>query len=236
MKLTTEEPADPLHSNATDHSVAIAKSVFGAVPIAGPFFCELIGIIPGQRNDRLADYARSLDERLSNVEQLTADARDGLAPERVRLFEEGGLAAQRSTSAERIERIARIVAEGLLSDEKKAMDQARVLRLLASIDDYELALLIHFASTTGQSDILDSLVPSGDFALSFATSDDGGEVVDEETVRRIAFRRLSQLDLVVRDSSKISLDDLESREPNLYRLSREGRYFLRAIGAASGGE
>jgi hypothetical protein len=219
-----------LTANNTDYGVAFAKSVVGVVPVAGPFFSELVGLIPGQRADRVVAYVRALGVRVHQLEELVDLAKLDKARERVRLFELGGQAAQGATSDERIDRIVHIVAEGLSADEKTALDQARVLRLLSSIDDYKLALLVDFAINSGDLDFSYEKRPKGDFSLSSSTSDDSEEQIEQETVRRLAFRRLSQLDLVVRDSNRISIDDLESREPNLYRMSREGKYFLKAIG------
>ena len=60
-----------LLSTSTNDIIASAiKSFVGTVPYAGPLFAEVVRlVIPQQRMDRIAAYARSLDARFSKSEQ-----------------------------------------------------------------------------------------------------------------------------------------------------------------------
>jgi len=61
---------DQLKAQTNDYITSGLKLIAGATPVAGPLLAEIIGsVIPNQRMDRIADFARKLDERISNLEQ-----------------------------------------------------------------------------------------------------------------------------------------------------------------------
>ena len=60
----------PLSANRIDVAAVIARATVGAVPFIGSLLAEVVDqIIPHQRLDRLADFARALGERLALVEE-----------------------------------------------------------------------------------------------------------------------------------------------------------------------
>ncbi|MCK7460308.1 hypothetical protein [Idiomarina aminovorans] len=68
VKSTNRLP-DELKPSSTDYTVSGLKSVLGAVPVAGSLLSEIAGtVIPNQRVDRIADFARKLELRVSHLE------------------------------------------------------------------------------------------------------------------------------------------------------------------------
>ena len=89
-------PENELEKNKTDLLTLAAKSVFGALPVAGPLLSELIGnLIPDQRIDRLVKYIIELERKLSDLsaERIRELLKDS---ECIDLFEEGFVQASPS--------------------------------------------------------------------------------------------------------------------------------------------
>jgi len=131
----------PLGETGRDRLVALGKGAIGAIPYAGSILAEIVTqFIPVQRMERLEEYCRRLEERLSRLEagDLNERMKD---PERIDLFEEGAIQSARASSAERRAYIARIVAEGLTGDQQAAIDARRILKLLAEVDDDQIVIL-----------------------------------------------------------------------------------------------
>ena len=124
--------SDEISSNATDYAVAIAKSALGAVPIAGPFLAELAGtVIPRQRADRLADFARGLATNLNALDQDVLRVK--LTNENFTdLVENGAREAVRAVSAERRQYVAHPVSAGLTEDKVLFTESKHLLRMLAN--------------------------------------------------------------------------------------------------------
>ena len=124
-----------------DHLTSVIKSVVGAVPVAGPFLCEVAGVVvPNQRIDRLAKFAQELADRLGAVEDdvLRSQLKDENFTE---LVEESMRQASRSTSDERRKYIASILANGIKSDDVDYIETKHLLRLLGEINDIEVVWL-----------------------------------------------------------------------------------------------
>ena len=133
--------SDSLSSNATDYAVTLAKSVLGATPIVGSFLAELAGtIIPQQRADRLADFARGLASKLGTIDQdiLRAKLTDENFTD---LFEEGAREAVRAVSTERREYVAQLVSSGLTEAKVSYVESKHLLRILSQLNDIEIIWL-----------------------------------------------------------------------------------------------
>lgn len=151
-----------LRESAADKAVAgsqlVSSIIDAVVPGAGGFFGLLVGqIIPNQRADRLAEFATRLSRRLHIAEgavehlneQFEALARS-LSAEQIALFEDGAIAAARATSQDRIEGVAKIVAEGLSADDVKAIDQRRLLNLISDLSDEDIVVLTSYSYALGR--------------------------------------------------------------------------------------
>lgn len=137
----TESAKPELGSTTTDLIASFAKVGAGQLPIVGSLVSEVVGnIIPNQRVDRIAEFVRLLDERVSDVEQSLLTERFK-QPEVVDVLEDAFIQAARATSQERLEHIANIVANGISPDELNTAETKRMLWLLGQLNDSEVILL-----------------------------------------------------------------------------------------------
>ncbi|USX28562.1 hypothetical protein NHH73_09875 [Oxalobacteraceae bacterium OTU3CINTB1] len=143
---------DKLDENATDYVVSATKSALGMVPFAGSLLAELAGsIIPKQRMDRLIDYARKLEHRLSALDQ---DAiRIKLSDENFTdLLEESARQAAQAITDERREYLAALLASGVSEDRVSFVESRHLLRLLSQINDIEVIWLRFYSHRTLNGD------------------------------------------------------------------------------------
>lgn len=145
----SDEIHPSLRKNASDHAHELLLALSSAVDVAAPgwgsSFGYLVGeVIPNRRPDRIARFLTKLvhklellDQRCSILEQLSA--------EKAALFEDGGREAVRSTSDDRIDRVAEIVASGMVGDDLETALRRDLLALFASLSDGELASLAAYA-------------------------------------------------------------------------------------------
>lgn len=137
----SQEEMPPLGETWRDRAVSLAKGGVGLIPVAGGILAELVSVvIPNQRMDRLEDYVRRLNERLSAEDEAAARERMS-GPEAIDLFEDGAAQAVRALSDERKAYIASIVATGLSGDERERLEAKRLLSLLREIDDDQVIIL-----------------------------------------------------------------------------------------------
>ena len=142
-----------LKKNKTDLLTSAAKSVFGALPVAGPLLSELIGnLIPDQRIDRLSKYITELESKLSDLstERIRELLKDS---ECIDLFEEGFVQASRAITDKRQSQIASVVRNGL-DDESIAYSESKyVLKLLQELNEQEIIWLrYHLHPTIGDDE------------------------------------------------------------------------------------
>lgn len=137
-----EEHSTPkLGASATDISVSTAKAFLGLIPFVGAPLAELIGLtVPNQRLDRIADYVVQLEKRIANFD-VEQNERVAGGPAHIDLFEEGALRATRATTAERRAQIAAIVAKGLSSNDRQAIEAKRLLDIFSALDQDDVVML-----------------------------------------------------------------------------------------------
>jgi len=132
-----------LDANRTDRVAALTRSLAGLVPGFGAMIGEVLAaLIPNQRIDRLADYFRSLHDKVGALAGDISVIRERLEePERLEIFEDGMVQAARSPSVERRERIASVVARGLSEDEFEYERVKKILNTLRDLTDSEIIVL-----------------------------------------------------------------------------------------------
>ena len=141
-----KKPLPPqLQSQPTDLAAAVWRALGGSVPGAGALVAELAcSIIPNQRLDRIAIFAARTAEKLTeltgNLDDLEAQIRS-LSDQKRALFQEGAAAAANALGQERIERIARLVAEGMTSTDETAELERQLVDLLSRLSDADLAVV-----------------------------------------------------------------------------------------------
>ena len=105
----------PLNMQKVDYVLSAAKAALSCIPFAGSLLTELAGtIIPNQRIDRIANFAKSLETRISRIEQdfVNNQLKDESFTD---LLEEGLRQAARSLTDERREYIAALISNSLTS-------------------------------------------------------------------------------------------------------------------------
>lgn len=139
-------------------------------PVVGPFFNELIEeVIPNQRQERVAKYLTRLGGRLQVMEVRLEDLAKTRTPEQVALFEEGARASTRSTSEKAIERIARVVAEGIDAEAFTVDQQRRLVEVLESLSDSDVVILV--ALSQGAPPTIPLLTPEELAAIDDTTAE-----------------------------------------------------------------
>jgi hypothetical protein len=139
---------EPIKAQAIDYVTSGAKAVLGVVPFAGSLLAEIAGsIIPRQRVDRIADFAAKLEARIHHLEE--GDVRANLNNEEFTdLVEEAMRQAARSTTKERRDYLASLVAKSLSSGAIEHAESKHLMRLLGELNDVEILWLRFFHAPT----------------------------------------------------------------------------------------
>ena len=139
----TDDVHPILRPTAADRSASVLRVLGSLLPpgISGVFLELITSVIPHQREERLVRYLTVVGRRLRAAEGKLEEVSSRLGPEGLALFEDGAQAAVRATTEERIDRIARIVAEGMSGSEATAEQQREILQLLNSVTDADLIYL-----------------------------------------------------------------------------------------------
>ncbi|MFO9453186.1 hypothetical protein SDB20_01885 [Legionella pneumophila serogroup 1] len=133
-----------LDKDKTDSITAMIKGVFGTVPYIGSILSEVFcQIIPNQRIDRVAQFAKELDKRVTHLEQ------DKLklifkSPEFIHLLEDSIVQVTRARSEQRISYIATLLAKGVSEKEIEYYQIKKYLDLLTELIDIEVIILGSF--------------------------------------------------------------------------------------------
>jgi len=234
---------DSISPTAADYAVSLAKSVLGVVPIAGPFLAELAGtVIPRQRADRLADFARGLSHKLGALDQDLL--REKLTNENFTdLLEDGAREAVRAVSAERRAYVAQLVASGLTEEKVTYVESKHLLRIMAQLNDIEIIWLRFYDYNLMNGDEAFRTKHGAILQPIAATLGSGPDVIDQEALQKNYVEHLVSLGLIIRP---IKMDS-KTRQPifdshlgewqyQSRRTSTLGKLLLRQIGIASGGD
>lgn len=222
-----------LGSSGEDRIAAVVKSVGGAVPWVGSAIVELVSnIIPNQRIDRVERYLGMLTQELSRLESGLSGS-ILVEPENVALLEDGMFQAARSTTDERREYIAKVVAKGISAEERRKVHSRRILSLLGDIDDEELMILDAYADRAKEK--FERVRPP----VTSLGSDQSA--IDTEALYEAGRDKLERLGLL-RFNQKFDKDtgqmefDLRGRRRGSYRITRLGVLLLKSIGITNDGE
>lgn len=142
-----------LDINSTDLLTSFSKSALSIVPIAGPFLSEIVGtIIPNQRIDRLIEYIKELDKRISKIQ--IEQAEEFIKNEEfIDLIEESFIQASRAITSERRQYIASIIENGIKDEAINFLQSKYLLKLLSELNDVEIIWLLSYAYPVKESDI-----------------------------------------------------------------------------------
>lgn len=136
-----KKDTEVLAPQTADYVALAAKAVLGATPIVGSLLVELAGVVvPNQRIDRIAEFARDLETKITRLEQAFVQSQlDN--PEFSSLLEEGLQQAARAVSSGRRAQIAELIARSLGGQEIAYAESEHLLRLLRDLNDVEIIRL-----------------------------------------------------------------------------------------------
>ncbi|AXA34753.1 hypothetical protein IB678_02350 [Francisella adeliensis] len=143
LKEVDEKIMPNLQENKIDKVVKGLKITSSLCPYAGGLFSEIItNIIPNQRIDRMVEFLKILDTKLSKYGESMANLEKKLEkPESIELFEEAMWQSSRAISKERKEYIASILAKGLSNDQLEEIQNSVLLNILSQLNDNEIIIL-----------------------------------------------------------------------------------------------
>ena len=140
--MSTVSDSKALDTRSADYVATALRAVMGSVPIVGPLFGELAGVVvPNQRMERIAKFAEELDRRL-RVLEAADDITDRLGNEHFAdLLEEGIRQAARSLSDDRRQYLAALVVNSLTTQNIEYSESRHLLRMLNELSDVEIIWL-----------------------------------------------------------------------------------------------
>ncbi|HEY2982426.1 MAG TPA: hypothetical protein VGJ22_14675 [Anaerolineales bacterium] len=119
----------------------IAKGIISGIPLVGPVAAEVFWeVLPNKRLDRIEQVLDELGQRLSDVEPERV-RRQMLEPVFVDLLDEGVRQATRTSSDQRLQEIAAVLAGGIREGDVAELDRKFLLHLLDELNDTEVLLL-----------------------------------------------------------------------------------------------
>jgi hypothetical protein len=139
--MKNDEILPSLKTTTSDYAVSAAKAALGAIPFVGSLLAEVAGtVIPNQRIDRVVKFARTLEDRIAEMDRDFVRAQ--ITNENFTdLLEEGIRQAARSLSDERRQYLSSVIAKGLSSDDIEFFESKHLLRILGEINDVEVIIL-----------------------------------------------------------------------------------------------
>lgn len=129
-----------LETNSTDYLVSALKGVLGVIP-AGSVIGELLQVIPNQRMDRLIEFTKIMNNKLSTIEQDLF--RQKALNENFSMLLEEAITKHviSAVSNERKEYIASLIVNSLSLEDLELLASKHLLKLLGEINDAEVIWL-----------------------------------------------------------------------------------------------
>ncbi len=238
----TNDDMPNLDTNLSDVGAMIVRSTVGVIPFAGPILTEVItNLIPRQRQDRIVDYVRRLNEKTQQLDQKVFQSSASTA-EGIDLFEDGAFQSARASSEERREYIANVVAYGLSGEDKERIEAKRMLNLLEQVDDQQIIMLLSSHENHLFDDEFRSIHEEAlNHPRSHLQSDE--REIDQEAIYEMAYDQLFKLGLLKRQFKMPKQSASPSFDPKtgtLKMLGKSitpiGRLLLKRIGLTSAQE
>jgi len=233
---TSNDSVDPLANSRIDNAAALARAVFGAAPVVGSALTELVSsVIPNQRVDRLARFARELETRLGALgeEVMRLKLRDESLTS---LVEEAMRHVVRSTTQERIRYIAALVSNGINKEQISYAETEHLLRILGELNDVEVIWLRGYLNETIGSDKAFRELHKAVLEPVRAFIGSDRSVLDKAALQESYKQHLASLGLLAaryrpdRQLARSSVADPgKSLEIAGYRITSLGRLLLRSI-------
>lgn len=143
-----------LNENKTDKLVKTINATFGEIPIIGGALVELLSsVIPNQRIDRMVEFIKILNEKLTSQEQELLKSQ--ILDENFNgLLQDVIDSTIKTIGKERKNHFAKIVQSGLTSNKEELIELRLITRILKEINDIEMIILkYHSIRTSNESSI-----------------------------------------------------------------------------------
>lgn len=230
-ELIPREERDSLDTRPVDLATSVVRSVAGALPVIGPALAELTAAISGQRIDRIADFAKNLDVRLSRVELTLVESR-AVGPECGYLLEESLRDAEHAVSGDRRAQIAEIVSRSLSTEQVSHAEARHLLSILRDLNDVEIVRLGAYCHPIGYDG---SGRDYHDAHREVLEPRKASYVSPQEEKDRVTFQRsydqhLERLDLIAEMESSVVGRKLAPHNIPSYQLTDLGGLLCRQIG------
>jgi hypothetical protein len=142
----TDEIHPLLKKQAADYAAELLKAVTSPFDLVFPGSSKIVDFLVDQvlprREERFATFITELSRRLKDLEQRLGVGCFGLwSSEKQALFEDGARVAIKALSPERIDHVAKIVAEGLTEDDAGAARTRLFLDLIGELSDVDLIVM-----------------------------------------------------------------------------------------------
>jgi hypothetical protein len=207
--MSNEITIEDLAPNHTDFLTGYAKGGLGAIPYFGALFGEVIGqIIPHQRVDRIVAFLGILDKKFEQLKIEFAVIESKLKNEEyINLFEEGIWQAARTSSQERKEHIASLLANSLSDEALNEIQQGVLLSLLGELNDIEILILYqHTMKARNNKEFQEKYqdILRGPFAHLGADE----ETINQSTIHNTYKEKLIRLNLLKREYKALKKGEL----------------------------
>ena len=235
--MTTDSDSRELHTTSVDYVVNALRAIVGPLPIVGPLFSELAGVVvPNQRIERIAKFASELERRLRSLEAANAITGRLQSDHFADLLEEGVRQASRSLSDERRQYLAALIVNGLSTQDIEYSESRHLLRALDQMSDVEVVWLRFYREPTIGGDEEFRKRHESILAPAIAALSSSQHEVDKHTLQESYWEHLWQLGMLERRYRV----DIESQEPKFdrdgvqevagYAITALGSLLLRQIG------
>lgn len=226
-----------LEVNDVDKGVALMKGFSGAIPLIGPMIAEIIGeIIPQQRTDRMKEFLKILDERLSKVEISQDELNLKMKEESyINLFEEGLWQSVKSSSSMKKKYIASMLANGISDESLERIEGNILLSIIGQLNDSEIIILCNYRRVSHQTN--DFREKHKDILMKpRAYMGSSQEEHDRVTMYNTYREKLTRLNLLRKKFKEVKKGEFPEFDKNTgmikdngYDLTPLGRIFLKYI-------
>ena len=235
--MTTTSDSEKLDTTSADYVVTALRGIVGPLPIVGPMFSELAGVVvPNQRMERIAKFARDLERRLRDLETAEGITNRLSDDHFADLLEEGVRQASRSLSDERRQYLASLIVNGLSTENIQYSESRHLLRALEEMSDVEVVWLRFYREPTMGGDEEFRERHENVLAPAVATFGSSQNKLDKEILQQSYKEHLWQLGMLERryrldnKSKQPKVDRRGVQEVSGYSITPLGRLLLKQIG------
>lgn len=142
----TEDIHPLLKKQAADHAAELLKAVTSPFDLVFPGSSKIVDFLVDQalprREERFAAFMTDLSRRLGGIEERLGEGAFGTwSAEKQALFEDGARVAIKAVGRDRIDQVAKIVAEGLAEDDAGAGRTRLLIDLIGELSDLDVIVL-----------------------------------------------------------------------------------------------